>query len=125
VTRLAALVLAAVFLASGVGSAAIPDAAVNPYRENVVAGGLRPIEVGPSDTLHASQGDAGQEQDLDHCAVYRDTVEDFELAMPIGLTTGATCEDDDPPDAPEWWYKVTAWDVNGNEAALAVSVDGQ
>jgi hypothetical protein len=68
------------------------------------------------ETLVVLSWDPNQEEDLDYYAVYRDAVENFAPATPIGYTITESFEDADPPDAPEWWYRVTAWDFNGNES---------
>jgi hypothetical protein len=68
------------------------------------------------EALVALTWDPNDEEDLDYYAVYRDTTEDFAPGVPIGYTISESYEDAGPPDAPEWWYKVTAWDFNGNES---------
>ncbi len=60
--------------------------------------------------------DPNDEPDLHQYAVYRDTVMIFEPGVPIGYAPAAYFEDNDPPEADNWWYVVTAWDVNGNES---------
>jgi len=61
--------------------------------------------------------DPNEEEDLNYYAVYRDTVEAFELGEPIGFSISEGFVDDDPPGSMQWWYRVTAWDMNGNESA--------
>jgi len=54
------------------------------------------------------------EEDLDRYAVYRDTVPDFEPRQPLAFVTEASFTDDSP--CVECWYRVSAWDVGGNES---------
>jgi hypothetical protein len=58
--------------------------------------------------------DPNEEGDLERYAVYRDTVPDFELGEPLAFVTTESFGDD-PPFA-DCWYRVTAWDIGGNES---------
>jgi len=58
--------------------------------------------------------DPNEEGDLDRYAVYRDTVPEFELGEPIAFVTTESFEEN--PPSVECWYRVTAWDVGGNES---------
>ncbi len=67
--------------------------------------------------------DPNEEDDLDYYAVYRDTVENFELGDPIGYTVGEEFIDQDPPGGMRWWYRVTALDFSGNESEPSGAAD--
>ena len=73
------------------------------------------------ETLVVLSWDPNSDADLDYYAVYRDTIEDFVPGTPIGYTVTESHEDADPPDASEWWYRVTAWDFAGNESDASES----
>jgi hypothetical protein len=73
------------------------------------------------ETLVSLTWNVSEEEDFDYYAVYRGETEDFVPGVPIGVTSDATFEDTDPPIAPEWWYKVTAFDFAGNESAPSES----
>jgi hypothetical protein len=60
--------------------------------------------------------DPSEDGDFDYFAVYRDLDPEFEPGDPIGYTSETTFDDTDPPYAPDWWYKVTAFDFGGNES---------
>ncbi len=68
------------------------------------------------EALVALSWDRNEEEDLDYYAVYRDTVEDFVPGTPIGYAITESFDDADPPQASEWWYRVTATDFSGNES---------
>lgn len=84
--------------------------------DNLAPAPPRNLLVASDDEAVLVTWDPNEEEDLQYYAVYRDTVEGFEPGEPIGFAVTEAFEDPDPPSAPEWWYRVTAVDFNGNES---------
>ena len=84
--------------------------------DNLVPAIPRGLLANGDEMLVTLSWDPNEDDDLDYYAVYRDTTEGFSPGAPIGYTITEAFEDAAPPEAPEWWYKVSAFDFSGNES---------